>query len=87
MVFEIIRWVTLAILWVCIGLQGWLLIINDRTRKKLRANLAILEDIHAHQKRIMDRAIVWLLENHPEECSDFTTFAMTEEEENNNETN
>lgn len=35
--FEVIRWITLVILWGCIGLNVWTMVQNVRIRKRLEA--------------------------------------------------
>lgn len=46
--FEVIRWVTLAILWGCIGLNVWSIIRNWRQyhywQKEFRARLKEMEE-------------------------------------------
>ena len=45
MAFEIVRWITLAILWVCIIANWTLIILNARTRKELKASCDIMEKL------------------------------------------
>ena len=39
MIYEIIRWVTLVILWGCIALNVWSIWIGRRARKKLEREI------------------------------------------------
>ena len=43
--FEIIRWVSLAVLWVCIGLNAWCIARSFRNCKKMDRNLAEIESL------------------------------------------
>lgn len=49
---EIIRWVSLAMLWVCIGLNTWCIIRSFRNYKKMDRNLA---EIEALRKKWVER--------------------------------
>ena len=45
MIYEIIRWVTLVILWGCIALNAWSIWLGRRTRKKLEREIRFTEHI------------------------------------------
>lgn len=42
--FRILQWISIVILWVCIGLQTWLLHRNWKLREKLKENEKAYEE-------------------------------------------
>ena len=41
--YEIIRWISLAMLWVALGLNIFSMVLNLRTRKRLKASCDIMQ--------------------------------------------
>ena len=72
MAFEIIRWITLVILWGCIGLNWWCILRSCRNSKetdKIRANLERgIAEVEALREKWLER--LKLLEVIPDEGAD-----------------
>ncbi len=62
MLYEVIRWISLVILWVCIGFQIWSIRRSSRTLKEWKRAIECTEQI---RKKYLERLAV--LEEVPDE--------------------